>query len=543
MYNVDAINNAILLIGEQLREGTIFWYGIFAVLFIVALVSFFRGIYIYNKRAVESSYFMIFCAPVFIWALLIVAGPALGIDTEPGSLLSVGIVSANVLIPVLLMFHIWSQVSYRPITAGARFLWLLIPVALIAVEAFELYDPGFHIDFIFYGHVTVISLVSSIYFVIVIVKSYLLCFNVFYQMPRHMRRSTYQMLGAISVLLIAELILLYFGFPDYISNVALAIAYIIAIGTLYKAFFIASSSNVIVTSRDFVFSSLSTLVITLSLKGNILDWNRKDKNACYPLPDPKYKEPYRLYRKRIIDTCDAHTSPYDEDIINIIGEDGEHHFMFTSHEVSYMNRKFGYLVEVAEVTKSYSKLRYVEAIAYYDNLTSLYNRNSYIEKVKGISTEENMPLSIIVGDVNNLKKINDTLGHLMGDKLLLTITDVVKKKAPERAFVARIGGDELVLLIPNADDKEAEEFINNVTQELNAINDPDIGTPSISWGFAVMYNTTENYNDVFCAADAIMYEAKQKTKEISLSGIITGIEGGCYGRGTEDSGSNQCGID
>jgi diguanylate cyclase (GGDEF)-like protein len=463
---------------------------------------------------------MVFCIPVFLWAFLIAAGTFFGFENDPGTIFRVGIVSANILIPVLLMFHIWSQVSFRPITAAVRFFWLLVPIALIAIEAFGLYEPEFDINYVLYGNVTVVSLISSFYYIIVIVKSYLLCFNVFYQMPKHMRNSTYQMLVAISAMLVAEVIVLYFSVPEYIGKVALAVSYIIAVSTLYKAFFIANSSNVIVTSRDFVFSNLSTLVITVSLKGNILDWNRKGKGACLPLPDPKYKEPYSLYRKRIIEESGAATSPYDDEIINISSEAGEHHFMFSWHEICHQNRKFGYIVEVAEVTASYSKIRYVEAIAYFDNLTSLHNRNAYIEKVKGISIEENMPLLIIVGDVNNLKKINDTLGHLMGDKLLLIITDAVKKNAPERAFVARIGGDELALLIPNATDTDAMAFIEAVTQALNIAKDPDIGTPSISWGFSTMYNTSENYNDVFYAADAIMYETKQKTKEVSISGII-----------------------
>jgi len=517
---LENINQAIELIGEQLQEGTIFWYGLFGALFIVAVTCLFRGIYIQARRAVESAYFTVFCIPIIIWAFLIAATPLLVSSGERGTYVMIGIVAADILIPVFLMFHIWSQVSYRPITFAVRFFWLLVPAALIAVEAFELYDPGINLNFIFYGRITVISLVSGFYFIVVIVKSYLLCFNVFYQMPKHMRNSTYQMLIAITAMLTSKLIVLYFAAPDNISGVIHVVAYIIALGTLYKAFFIANSSNVIVTSRDFVFSNLSTLVITVSLKGNILDWNRKGKNACLPLPDPKYKEPYHIYRKRIIEECNAASSPYDENIINIVSDAGEHHFLFAWHEISFLNRKFGYLVEISEVTKSYSKLRYIEAIAYFDNLTSLHNRNAYIEKVKGISIEENMPLLILVGDVNNLKKINDTLGHLMGDKLLLIITDVVKKKAPERAFVARIGGDELVLLIPKANDAYATAYINEVTKTLNSINDPDIGTPSISWGYSVMYNTTENYNDVFCAADAIMYQAKQKTKQISLSGIV-----------------------
>jgi len=520
--NVDYFDRAIEVIGEQIAEGTLIWIALFGALFVISLISFFRGLYIYKKRSVESANFMVFCVPVIVWGGLLLSGPLLGFDTGEGTWLYFGIESAGWLIAPLLMLHIWSQVSYRPITVAVYTLWLVVPVFLIAMAALETYDPWIEISGIsvYYDQIPIVFLLASLYLVIILVKAYLLCFNVFYQMPKHMRRSTYQMLTAITAILIANGISILFDFPENTLNVVVAIAYIISVNALFTAFFIANSSNVIVTSRDFVFSSLSTIVITVSLKGNILDWNHKKKDGCHPLPDPKYKEPYNLYRKRIIETHNGTISPHDENILCISGDEGENHFLFTWHDISYLGRKFGYLVEIAEVTKSYSKLRYIEEIAYYDNLTSLHNRNAYIERVKQIAVDENMPLLIIVGDVNNLKMVNDRHGHLNGDKLLLTITEAVKDNAPERAFVARIGGDELVLLVPNAEEREATEFIAGVTAALDAIIDPELGTPSISWGYSIMAEATEEYNDVFRAADAIMYEAKRAANQASISGVV-----------------------
>ena len=512
--------DALHMIDDQFAEGSIIWLVLFGAIFIISVVYFLRGIYIYSRRAVESANYILLCVPIIIWSLLIISGQMLGLDTGEGTWARFTIVALDLLIPSLLMLHIWSQVSYRPITATVRLTWLFVPIILIALEALKTYDPAMEVGRIFEGRYSLVVLATSVYFIIIAAKSYLLCFNVFYQMPKHMRRSTYQMLIAITAVVIAHGLSAYLGASHNGYNVAAAISYIFMIYSLYTAFFIANSSNVIVTSRDFVFSSLSTIVITVSLKGNILDWNHKKKGGCYPLPDPKYKEPYPLYRKRIIETLGGAISPHDENILCTKGEAGENHFLFTWHDISYMGRKFGYLVEIAEVTKSYSMLRYIEDIAYFDSLTSLHNRNAYIEEVKQAAVPEKMPLLIIVGDVNNLKKTNDTLGHLYGDKLLLYIAGAVKGKAPERAFVARIGGDELVLLVPNADESEARTFIAGVTEALRAVNDPDIGVPSISWGYSVMSDNAESYNDVFRAADAIMYEAKRRAYEESSSGVI-----------------------
>jgi len=520
MAFMDRISQLGSIISVLLAEGSSIWTLIFMTLFVVALAFFFRGIYIYSRRSVESSYFMVFCVPICVWAFLIAVGPALGLGDAPGTIGYTAVFAANTLIPAFMMFHIWSQVSYKPITAGSRAFWLIVPIALIAFVVLDLYDYlTIDFNFVLYGRASLIVFISNVYLMVVLMKSYLLCFNVLYQMPKHMRRSAYLMLYAITSILLANVITWYFTFQNYLQEVILAIVYIMALSVFHKAFFITNSSNVIVTSREFVFSNLSTIVFSISLKGNILDWNKKDKDACRPLPAPKYKEPYARYRKRILEECNATISPHDENILNIVDGDREYSFMFTWHEISFLGRKFGYLVEIAEVTKSYEKLRYIEEIAYYDTLTSLRNRNAYMEKVSEL-TEKEMPLLVIIGDVNNLKKTNDIRGHLYGDKLLLTITDAVRKNAPESAFVARIGGDELVLLVPNSSENDARAFIDNVTKMLNAISDTEIGTPSISWGYSMMYNISDNYNDIFRAADAIMYQEKKQAREVSISGVV-----------------------
>ena len=328
------------------------------------------------------------------------------------------------------------------------------------------------------------------------------------------------MLIAISVIVAAQGISGYVGAAQHLTHLLLAVAYMIALYTLFSSFFIANAANVIVTSREFVFASLSTFVITVSVKGNILDWNRKAKDSCMVMPKPRFKEPYEHYRKRILETCNGTVSPHDENIVNLLGEESENNFLFTWHEIGFKGNKFGYLVEIADVTNIYTKLRYIESIAYYDNLTSLHNRNAYMERVMQLHKAESMPLLIVIGDVNNLKNINDAYGHLAGDQLLLAITQAVKNNTPEGGFVARIGGDEIVMLLPRTREEQANTFIDGVTRELNALRHPEIGSPSVSWGYSIMRDAAEDYNNVFRAADAIMYEAKRKSREKSISGIV-----------------------
>jgi len=517
------VDRAIDLIYNQFTEGSAIWTILFGLLTVTTVFYLCRSLWVNKKRSIESFIFFIFCIPVLLWGFLFFGGTLIGFSTAPDTFVGVATDCSFYLIPVLMMLHIWSQVSYKLITRSVWIVWLAVPVALSVISAINAIDPALIDDTIMIGDAgfSMVMFGSLIYVVVVIAKSYLLCFNVFYQMPQHMRQSTYQMLIAITAITIARGISIYFDLSRDLNNLLFCIALLVVMYTLYTAFFIATASNVIVTSRDFVFSSLSTLVIMISMKGNILDWNRKEKGGCLPLPNPKYKEPYAHYRKRILDTCNGTVSPHDENILNVKGTEGENNFLFTWHDIGYKGRQYGYLIEIADVSNIYAKLRYIEVIAYYDNLTSLHNRNAYIERVKQVAKPENMPLTIIIGDVNNLKMVNDLYGHLSGDNLLLTITSIVKENAPEGAFVARIGGDELVLLIPKSNDSAAPTFIDTVTRELDAINDAGFGRPTVSWGYAIMRDINENYNDVFRTADGIMYEAKRKSREVTLSGMVS----------------------
>jgi len=516
------INTAMDLLWERFSEGSVVWMIVFSLLVILALIYTLRAIYIYKKRAVDSFNFILFSVPMLIWGLLIIAGPVFGFNNGEGTFGDVAIKCAVYLIPPLLMLHIWSQVSYRPITYKIRIIWLVLPAILTFMNIMKVAAPD--MDFgtipVWEEQISVVAILANVFFVIVSIKSYLLCFNVFYQMPPHMRRSTHHMLIAISVIVAAQGISGYIGVAQHLVYLLLAVAYMIALYTLFSSFFIANAANVIVTSREFVFASLSTLVITVSLKGNILDWNKKGKDNGLVMPNPRFKEPYEHYRKRVLETCNGTVSPHDENIVNLLGEESESNFLLTWHEIGFKGNKFGYLVEIADVTNIYTKLRYIESIAYYDNLTSLHNRNAYMERVMQLDKAESMPLLIVIGDVNNLKNINDAYGHLAGDQLLLAVTQAVKDNTPEGAFVARVGGDEIVMLLPRAREEQADTFVDGVTRSLNSLRHPEIGSPSVSWGYSIMHDAAEDYNNVFRAADAIMYEAKRKSREKSISGIV-----------------------
>lgn len=357
----------------------------------------------------------------------------------------------------------------------------------------------------------------ALYAAISMARAYLLCFDVFYQMPPHMRRSTYFLLFGITAITVA-LIVFIAGRQDLLavlSLVALCIAMLCFVEALNKS----KATNVAVTSRYLIFGNLSTTILVLGQDMEVLDWNKKGPGAIAPLPQPRYMETFSHYRQRIIEEGKGKVSPHGENIISATFEGAEHNYLISLEEVRQKKRSLGYIVEISDVSNLYSTLRYIEEIAAIDQLTGLYNRNAYLNMVRQLTTPQNLPLIVVVGDVNRLKYYNDNYGHLYGDDLLITVADIIKQSLPKHAFVARIGGDEFVVLLPGGAAQDAITFIEEVERRCEQVANKIFGRPSISWGYAQM-RQGDNYNDIFVQADQIMYAVKRSQQQFRPSGMV-----------------------
>lgn len=134
------------------------------------------------------------------------------------------------------------------------------------------------------------------------------------------------------------------------------------------------------------------------------------------------------------------------------------------------------------------RLRY---LSYNDTLTGIYNRTYFEEKIRELDKEEYLPLGIIMGDVNGLKLVNDSLGHLEGDKLLQSISSVLSKVCSEKGFVFRWGGDEFMILIPNCNDCCCERLVEQIRSECKKDEYSYIEL-SIALGNMVKYSVEED---------------------------------------------------
>lgn len=103
-----------------------------------------------------------------------------------------------------------------------------------------------------------------------------------------------------------------------------------------------------------------------------------------------------------------------------------------------------------DITKRKELENMLRQISYTDKLTGLYNRTCFEEQIEILDNEKFYPLSIIIGDANGLKQLNDTRGHFEGDKLIIKISEILKNSCDENDLIFRWGGDEFVILMPNS---------------------------------------------------------------------------------------------
>lgn len=179
---------------------------------------------------------------------------------------------------------------------------------------------------------------------------------------------------------------------------------------------------------------------------------------------------------------------------------------------------FLYLLSITIVSRLH--LHEVKEYAERDIQTGLLNRQTGLDTL-GLRIREckltGKPLTICFVDINNLKQVNDKLGHKAGDQLIEVVTETIRSSLRNKDFVCRLGGDEFLITYCDCGLSQAKTAWNRIYTTLMKKNeDPEIGFPvSVSHGFSE-YNAIESLSvmDFIEQADAAMYANKTKYKQL-----------------------------
>lgn len=196
----------------------------------------------------------------------------------------------------------------------------------------------------------------------------------------------------------------------------------------------------------------------------------------------------------------------------------------------------GILINYHDITERKIWEEEILYINYYDSLTGLYNR-TFFEKEKGrFEAADELPVSIIIGDINGLKMINDSLGHTEGDKLLVAIAKILRSCCRKDDIIARIGGDEFVILLPETSIETADEIIKNINaacEEYNKNASSETYYTNISLGSATKTNMEESLDNILRIAEDNMYRRKLLEGKSLHSSVLASMKTALFEKSQE----------
>lgn len=276
-----------------------------------------------------------------------------------------------------------------------------------------------------------------------------------------------------------------------------------------------------------IFNSVVDSFIIFDTQGNIIDVNwQAQKTFGYP-----FEEFIRLSWKDIFPPDSYHlfeqfrfdiaSKGFSSSELANVRKDGSTFIVDMKGSTYEDHGQPHILTVIREITEQKRIEKRIRYMITHDTLTGLYNRTLFEEEVIKLERNRTFPVSFIIVDVDGLKITNDTQGHATGDDLLRRAAKVLKVSFRSNDIVARIGGDEFGVLLPEADAQKAREAIIRIQKSVTDQNIKHQSLPlSLSYGAATGYQGN-SLNEIFKEADKQMYENKvSKANSSSLSSTV-----------------------
>lgn len=193
----------------------------------------------------------------------------------------------------------------------------------------------------------------------------------------------------------------------------------------------------------------------------------------------------------------------------------------------------GIIFDITETKQHLIQIQYING---HDTMTGLYNRTYFEDAKLKMEKEDYLPLAIIVGDINGVRIINDAFGLAEGDKIITETAKIIKSCCREKDLLARIGGDEFSILMPNTEKNEVREIMDKIEITCEGHNKSIADKAkciNLSLGYAIKRTKFEYIEDVISEAEEHMNKRKLLKRSSYHSSILTSIMATMYERSQE----------
>ena len=189
-----------------------------------------------------------------------------------------------------------------------------------------------------------------------------------------------------------------------------------------------------------------------------------------------------------------------------------------------------------DITAQREQEKLIQHINYHDFLTGLYNRRYFEDSLKKYCQPEYLPLSIVLVNINGIRLINDALGFAEGDRMIVDASGILRTCCREFDVLARTGGDEFGLLLPNTGNDTAEKMRDSITEACTSFNQmktDKLYAISFSSGMATQERADQDVTEILKAADEFLRNSKLLNRKSIRSGLISSILATVYEKSQE----------
>lgn len=248
---------------------------------------------------------------------------------------------------------------------------------------------------------------------------------------------------------------------------------------------------------------------------------------------PEYREP--IWEDSVTHVSTQHSNQYEYEIMTASGE--RKWVLDINQGIADEN---GTIIAMEGIiidnTKSKLQFLQIQYLSNHDQLTGLHNRQHYDNMKRTLDLPDQLPISVIVVDINGLKLINDAFGYDAGDRMIQTTAALIKANILPHEIVARIGGDEFGLLLPNTDQQccaERMKEIKEVFDRYNAVLQDKTMIINISIGGSTKLTPKKDLSQVARDAEANMARRKLFDQKSHHNAVLSSIMATLFARSFE----------